>query len=87
LTQFRYRAVLQRTYFLGIMLRLELELPSGLRLRSRITKEEYAQLGLHDGKEVSFQIRTYRLLAGEDEALGPEVHAQYQAPPTIGENI
>jgi sulfate transport system ATP-binding protein len=87
LTQFRYRAVLHRTYFLGIMLRVELELPSGLRLRSRMTKEEYAQLGLHDGKEVSFQIRTYRLLAGENEALGPEVHARYQAPPTIGENI
>ncbi len=26
LTQFRYHAVLRRTYFLGIMLRLELEL-------------------------------------------------------------
>jgi hypothetical protein len=87
LEQFRYRAVLHRTYFLGIMLRVELELPSGLLLRSRMTKEEYAQLGLHDGRAVSFQIRTYRLLAGEDEALGPEVHARYEAPPTIGEHI
>src|SRR5579859_5983895 len=30
LGQHRYQAVLRRTYFLGIMLRLELELPSGL---------------------------------------------------------
>ncbi len=49
LAHYRYRAVLRRTYFLGIMLRLELELPSGLTLRSRMTKEEYAQLGLADG--------------------------------------
>ncbi len=87
LQQFRYRGVLTRTYFLGIMLRVELELPSGLTLRSRMTKEEYAQLGLHDGKEVSFQIRTYRFLAGENEPLGPEIHYKYQAPPTIGEHI
>lgn len=33
LALYRYRAVLRRTYFLGIMLRLELELPSGLTLR------------------------------------------------------
>ena len=45
LNLFPYRAVLRRTFFLGIMLRLELELPSGLILRSRMTKEEYAQLG------------------------------------------
>src|SRR5579859_1685172 len=30
LGQYRYQAILRRTYFLGIMLRLELELPSGL---------------------------------------------------------
>src|SRR5262245_4678181 len=47
-----YRAVLRHTFFLGIMLRLELELASGTILRSRMTKEEYAQLGLADGKEV-----------------------------------
>src|SRR5882724_11502528 len=51
---FPYRAVLRRTFFLGILLRLEMELPSGLMLRSRITKEEYAQLGLEDGRDVSF---------------------------------
>jgi len=82
-----YRAVLRHTFFLGILLRLELELPSGLILRSRMTKEEYAQLGLQDGREVSFQIRNYRILASESNGLAPEVEAPYQAPPTIGENI
>ena len=41
----RYPAVLRRTYFLGVMLRLELELPSGLVVRSRMSKEEYSRLG------------------------------------------
>ena len=82
-----YRAVLRHTFFLGILLRLELELPSGLILRSRMTKEEYAQLGLQDGREVSFQIKNYRILASENNGLAPEVEAPYQAPPTIGENI
>ena len=83
----RYRAILRRTYFLGIMLRLEFELPSGLTLRSRMTKEEYAQLGLADGREVSFQIRNYRVLASDNAALTPELHAPYDPPPSIGENI
>ena len=88
LAHFRYRAVLRRTYFLGIMLRLELELPSGLTLRSRMTKEEYAQLGLADGKEVSFQIRTYRVLTREVSGLTPEVQAaDYVPPPNLGEHI
>ena len=52
---FPYRAVLRHTFFLGIMLRLEFELPSGLLLRSRMTKEEYVQLGLADGREFSFK--------------------------------
>lgn len=82
-----YRAVLRHTFFLGIMLRLELELDSGLILRSRMTKEEYAQLGLEDGREVSLQIKNYRVLASEDAQLSPEVESRYQAPPTIGENI
>jgi len=82
-----YRAVLRHTFFLGIMLRLELELPSGLILRSRMTKEEYAALGLEDGREVSLQIRNYRVLASEDAKLTPELETRYQAPPTIGENI
>ena len=78
---------MRRTYFLGIMLRLELELASGLILRSRMTKEEYAQLALHDGRPVSLQIRNYRVLAREGAALPPEQAALNEVPPTIAENI
>ena len=87
LALFPYRAVLRHTFFLGIMLRLEFELPSGLTLRSRMTKEEYAQLGLADGREISFQIRNYRVLSAESAALPPEREAPYQPPPSIAENI
>jgi len=87
LALFPYRAILRHTFFLGIMLRLELELPSGLILRSRMTKEEYAQLGLEDGREVSFQIRNYRVLAAESAGLPPEKELSYQPPPNIAENI
>lgn len=87
LAAFKYKAVLRRTFFLGIMLRLELELPSGLILRARMSKEEYAQQGLHDGREVSFQIRRYRVLASESDALRPEAIANYEAPPNLGEGI
>lgn len=66
---FRYRAILRRTYFLGVALRLELELPSGLAIRSRISKEEYARLGLADGRCVSFQIRSYRILSDDGEPV------------------
>ena len=52
-----------------------------------MTKEEYAQLGLEDGKEVSFQIRKYRVLAAETAALPPEKEAVYHPPPTIAEHI
>jgi sulfate/thiosulfate transport system ATP-binding protein len=87
LGQYPYRAVLRHTFFLGVMLRVELELPSGLLLRSRMAKEEYAQLGLEDGREVSFQIRTYRVLAAESTRLPPEKELTYQPPPPIAENI
>ena len=87
LNLFPYRAVLQHTYFLGIMLRLELELPSGLILRSRITKEEYVALGLADGKEVSVGIRNFRILAAENGGLAPEQEVGHQPPPTIAEHI
>jgi sulfate transport system ATP-binding protein len=87
LAQFPFRAVLRRTYFLGIMLRLELELPSGLTLRSRMTKEEYAQLQLADGREVSFQIRQYRVLAKDTGNLPPELQHAYEQPPHIAEHI
>ena len=87
LNLFPYRAVLRHSFFLGIMLRLELELPSGLVLRSRITKEDYAQLGLEDGKEVSLGIRTFRVLARDTGGLAPEQEIQLLPPPSIGENI
>lgn len=70
----RYRAIFRHAFFLGIMMRLELELPSGLTIRARMTKEEYAQLRFREGQEVSFHIRTYRVLRGEGEPLSPEVH-------------
>jgi hypothetical protein len=87
LSQYRYRAVLRHTFFLGVLLRVELELPSGLTVRGRMTKEEYANQGLEDGKEVSFQIRQYRVLGREAAALPPESELQYQAPPVLGDNI
>jgi sulfate transport system ATP-binding protein len=88
LTQFRYRAVLRHTFFLGIMLRVELELPSGLVLRARMSKEDYSHLGLSDGCEVSFQIRQYRVLAKQQAAeLAPETELRYQPPPVVGDHI
>src|SRR6266481_6288425 len=87
LMQFRYHALLRHTFFLGVLLRLELELPSGLVIRARMTKEEYAQHALEDGKEVSFQIRQYRVLAREAAALPPESELSYQSLPAIAENI
>ena len=87
LTQYRYHAVLRHTFFLGVLLRVELELPSGLTVRARMTKEEYAHQALEDGKEVSFQIRQYRVLVKEMADLPPESEIGYQAPPTLGENI
>ena len=79
-TECRYRAILRRTYFLGVMLRLELVLPSGLVVRSRMSKEEYAKIGLRDDQEVSFQIKTYRILSKQNE-LGAEVSPVYDLEP------
>ena len=87
LAQYRYRAVLRHTFFLGVMLRLEFELPSGLTLRARMAKEEYAHLGLADGREISFQIRNFRVLASEAGPLAPETTVTYREPPAIAENI
>ncbi len=86
LTAYRHQAVLRHTYFLGIMLRLELVLPSGLILRSRISKEDYARMGLADGQKVSVQIRTYRILSKEEQ-LGDEVATTYETFPSLGEGI
>jgi sulfate/thiosulfate transport system ATP-binding protein len=84
---YRYRAVLRRTYFLGVMLRLEMELPSGLVIRSRISKEDYARLGLVDEQPVSFQIRSYRILSREGDPLGAEVATAHEMQPCLGEGI
>lgn len=87
LYQYEYKAILRHTFFLGIMLRVELELPSGLIIRARITKEDYARLGLQEGNMVSFQIRQFRLLAHDSAALGPELLTTYDLPPTYAEGI
>ena len=84
---YRYQGVLRHTYFLGIMLRLEVELPSGLILRSRMTKEEYARLNLWDGVRVSFQIRNYRVLGSDDGKLSAEVSVSHQMGANLGEGI
>jgi sulfate transport system ATP-binding protein len=86
-SQYRYPAILRHTFFLGIMLRVEVELPSGLSLRARMTKEEYAQLGLHEGQKVSILIRSYRILRGENEPLSPEIVTADQGPATFGAGI
>jgi sulfate/thiosulfate transport system ATP-binding protein len=83
---YRYRATLRHTFFLGVMLRVELELPSGLTIRARMTKEEYAHLGLRDGEYVSFQIRQYRILAKEGMPLAPETASMHDSV-TYGEGI
>jgi sulfate transport system ATP-binding protein len=87
LTQYPCHAVLRHTFFLGVLLRVELELPSGLTIRARMTKEEYAHQALEQGKEVSFHIRQYRLLTQENAPLPPERELPCQPPPVIGENI
>jgi sulfate transport system ATP-binding protein len=87
LSQFRHQAVIRHTFFLGVMLRLELELPSGLAIRARLTKEEFAHLGLAEDQPVSFHIRQYRVLASDTGSLQPEVTAQDTLPPLAGEYI
>ena len=86
LSEYRYRATLRHVYFLGVQLRLELETPSGLTLRTRITKDEFVRLGLAEDQQISFQIREYRVLSRDGFALNPEVSAVHQAP-SIGEGI
>ncbi|MBN2506333.1 MAG: ABC transporter ATP-binding protein [Verrucomicrobia bacterium] len=81
------RARLKHAFFLGIMLRVELELTSGLVIRARMTKEDYARQGLDEDREVSFQIRQYRVLAGEDGLLQPEISIAENPPTMLGEGI
>jgi sulfate transport system ATP-binding protein len=87
LNQFPYQAVVRQTYFLGVMLRLELVLASGLILRSRMSKEEYANLALYDGRKVSLQIRNYRILSQEHAPLGPEMTTPEKSSLFVGEGI
>jgi sulfate transport system ATP-binding protein len=87
LNAYPYRAVLRHTFFLGVMLRLELELSNGQTLRCRLTKEEYALQELQDGREVSFLIRQYRVLARQGPPLPPELALSYEMPPNLGEGI
>jgi sulfate transport system ATP-binding protein len=82
----RYRAAIKHVYFHGVLLRLELETPSGLVLRTRITKDEFTRLHLAQGDAVSFQIREYRVLARAGESLPAEVSAVHQTAP-FGEGI
>jgi sulfate transport system ATP-binding protein len=86
-SQFPYRAVIRHVFFLGVMLRVELELPSGLIIRSRMAKEEYARLNLSEGQTVSFLILRYRILRGENEPLSPEVVATSRGVAAYGEGI
>ena len=62
-------------------------LASGLVLRSRMSKEEYARLGLADGRKVSLQIRNYRILTADDGRLDAEVATNYEMPPNLGDGI
>lgn len=84
---YRYRATLRHTYFLGVMLRVELELPSGLVIRARMSKEEYQLNRLRDGCPVSFQIRQYRVLGSDDDSLQPEVATLHETAGLMGEGI
>jgi len=65
------------------MLRLEIELPGGLVIRSRMSKEDYARLGLADGRPISFQIRAYRVLSKEGDPLADEVATTHEMPPPL----
>lgn len=87
LALYAVRATLRHTYFLGILLRLEFETDDGLIVRGRMTKEEYAQLGLADDTRVSLHIRSYRVLARDDAPLSPELPATQPGPDPYAANI
>ncbi len=80
LAAYPYRAILRRTYFLGVMLRLELVLASGLVIRSRMSKEDYARIGLAEGQEVSLKINSYRILSKGDMSNPMDVATQHIQP-------
>lgn len=85
-SEYPYRATIRHVFFLGVLLRLELETASGLTLRTRITKDEYVRLGLSQGQTVSFQIREYRVLSGGDGTFSSEVSTVH-GKPTFAEGI
>ncbi|MBL9172482.1 MAG: ABC transporter ATP-binding protein [Verrucomicrobiales bacterium] len=77
--ELRYRGRIKHVYFLGVMLRVELETPSGLTIRARVSKEDFTRHGIGEGDEVSFQIRNYRVLARDGDSLAPEVSTVHTA--------
>ncbi|HOW64583.1 MAG TPA: ABC transporter ATP-binding protein [Candidatus Paceibacterota bacterium] len=87
LSQYRYQAVIRHVFFLGVMLRLELELASGLTVRARLTKEEYSQLGLAENQRVSFEIRQFRVLTSETGFLQPEIQTEDDRPVSFADGI
>ena len=84
---FPYRATIRHVFFLGVMLRLELELASGLSIRSRMAKEEFTRLGLDEGHQVSFFIKRYRTLGNENEPMSQEIELEPPSPAAYGEGI
>lgn len=84
---YRTQAILRHTFFLGVMLRVELETPSGLTIRARMTKEEYSFNGLRDGMMVSLLIRRYRWLGAAGEPLSAEIEAPDPTASTHGAGI
>ncbi|MBN8247130.1 MAG: ABC transporter ATP-binding protein [Verrucomicrobia bacterium] len=78
--ELRYRARVRHVYFLGVMLRVEMETPSGLVIRARVSKEDFARQGIGEHHEVSFQIRSYRILARDGDSLAPEVSTEHTVP-------
>ncbi|MCW5559603.1 MAG: ABC transporter ATP-binding protein, partial [Verrucomicrobiae bacterium] len=78
--ELRYRARIRRVYFLGVVLRVEMETPSGLIIRARVSKEDFVRQGLAEHDEVSFQIRSYRVLARNGDSLAPEVSTEHSVP-------
>jgi sulfate transport system ATP-binding protein len=79
-TEYAYQGVLKHVYFLGVMLRLELLTASGLSIRTRMTKEDFARLKLKEGQNISFRIKEYRILSKEDGALGAPITVRAEKP-------
>ena len=59
----------------------------GCLLKKMGVEKDYTRVQLADGREVSFQIRQYRILAKDTGGLPPELQDAYEAPPHIAEHI